>query len=49
MNYNYSKLSQKLNELNERNSDLLDELHNKEIEKEGFCLKIKKYQNENLS
>lgn len=49
MNYNQSKLNQKLNELKERNSFLLDELHKREIEKEDFCFKIKKYQNENLS
>jgi hypothetical protein len=48
MNNHQSKLNQKLNELKERNSVLLDELHKREIEKEDFCLKIKKYQNENL-
>ncbi len=44
-----SKLNLKLNELKERNSILLDELHKRELEKDDFCSKIKKYQKENLT
>jgi hypothetical protein len=43
MNNHQSKLNQKLNELKDRNSVLLDELHKREIEKEELCCKIKKY------
>ena len=44
-----SKLNLKLNELKERNSILLDELHKRELENDDFCSKIKKYQKENLT